>query len=462
MIDNSSISYIDYNNNSECKWKELLYNLFYEIKSEILGKRIEIDEDEYLDNIKKISIPKLITYIHDSIKILISTKIDLSKRQQKLEDEKFYLHLNDQGYISKKLDQDEKLKYENILKKLEEKERFLTKIKFHNILQKEAMENKILEYMEIEEEFEEMKEKLKYENGRFLDNERKDNEIIIIRSENSKLKNTINDLEKQNKNYEYLVEQLNIKINLLNEEISKLKIKIEEKQAEINLTQNCLNKEKNNFKLNHNKENNSVFNRNLLEYEENSSQTNMSERLKKGCYVNIQIDKGEKEKCEHNNTVKYYKYKNMNLHPYKFSKIKPKKIYSYKKKSENKTNNNNEKKSTKENTYANLNSNDILSITRNDNTEKLKPKIYKYFSGNNITKIKNNSCNKKSNYFPMNNSHIQHGKFSYLFNNKININNLCSMKKLLAYGSIRSLRTNSSKQTINKNKVLSYRSSSGE
>ena len=152
----------------------------------------------------------------------------------------------------------------------------------------------------------------------------------------------------------------------------------------------------------------------------------------------------------------------MNLHPYKFSQIKPKKIYSYKKKSENKTNNNNEKKSTKENTYANLNSNDILSITRNDNTEKLKPKIYKYFSGNNITKIKNNSCNKKSNYFPMNNSHIQHGKFSYLFNNKININNLCSMKKLLAYGSIRSLRTNSFKKTINKNKVLSYRSSSGE
>ena len=47
------------------------------------------------------------------------------------------------------------------------------------------MENKIEEYMEMEDEFEEMKTKLKYEDGRFLKNDRKDNEIIIIRGENS-------------------------------------------------------------------------------------------------------------------------------------------------------------------------------------------------------------------------------------------------------------------------------------
>ena len=50
------------------------------------------------------------------------------------------------------------------------------------------MENKIEEYMEIEDEFEEMKTKLKYEDGRFLNNDLKDNEIIIIRGENSILK----------------------------------------------------------------------------------------------------------------------------------------------------------------------------------------------------------------------------------------------------------------------------------
>ena len=31
----------------EHQWKELLYNLFYEIKSEILNTKLEIEEDEY-------------------------------------------------------------------------------------------------------------------------------------------------------------------------------------------------------------------------------------------------------------------------------------------------------------------------------------------------------------------------------------------------------------------------------
>ena len=88
MNENDSNSFLNKKKNSEHKNKELLYNLFYEIKSEILGSKIEIEEDEYQENLKKISIPKLITYIHDSIQILISSKIELSKNQQKLEDEK--------------------------------------------------------------------------------------------------------------------------------------------------------------------------------------------------------------------------------------------------------------------------------------------------------------------------------------------------------------------------------------
>ena len=75
------------NNSKEHKWKELLYELFYEIKSEILGKKIEIEEDEYQDNVRAITIPKLVNYIHDSIQILINKKIEDSKNQQKAEDE---------------------------------------------------------------------------------------------------------------------------------------------------------------------------------------------------------------------------------------------------------------------------------------------------------------------------------------------------------------------------------------
>ena len=49
----------------EHEWKELLYTLFYEIKSEILGHKIEIEEEEYQENVRTITIPKLVKYIHD-------------------------------------------------------------------------------------------------------------------------------------------------------------------------------------------------------------------------------------------------------------------------------------------------------------------------------------------------------------------------------------------------------------
>ena len=64
------------NSNKEHKWKELLYELFYEIKSEILGTKIEINEDEYQENVKTSTIPILIRYIHDSIQILIQKKTE--------------------------------------------------------------------------------------------------------------------------------------------------------------------------------------------------------------------------------------------------------------------------------------------------------------------------------------------------------------------------------------------------
>ena len=192
----------DTNKNKEHKWKELLYELFYEIKSEILGCKIEIEEDEYQENIKAITIPKLISYIHDSIQILIQKKIEDSKKEQKEEDDKYNIELNKNNNKTVPLNSDDRLLYENLIRKLEAKERVLSKINFQNKLQKDAMENKIGEYMEMEDEFEEMKTKLKYEDGRFLNNDRKDNEIYIIRGENSNLKKSITKLEQQITNLE--------------------------------------------------------------------------------------------------------------------------------------------------------------------------------------------------------------------------------------------------------------------
>ena len=427
MFDDESNSFINKKKNSEHKNKELLYNLFYEIKSEILGAKIEIEEDEYQENIKKITIPKLITYIHDSIQILISSKIELSKAQQKEEDEKNFP--KNKKYIQSdksSISIQEMKNYENIIRKLEEKERYLIKARFQDKLQKEAMENKINEYMDMEDEFEEMKTKLKYEDGRFLNNDRKDNEIIIIRSENSKLKNTVDELEKEISKLKNINNEQNKKINSLKEEIDKL-----------------------------NKHNNEIH-RFLLENEDNSNNLNLTERYTKNHtnnYLNIISD--SKETKDNNSTVRYYKYQRMNLQPTQYNKIK-KKIYSKKKSEGNKTSNNNEKKSTKENTNANMNSNDLLSTTRNEYTQKLKPKLNKYFSGNNINKIGNKSCNKKNKnninqYMPMNNSHIGYGKYTYLFGgNKNNINNLYSVKKIIANSSMKGLRPNSSTKITNK------------
>ena len=438
-MENDSNSYSNKKKNSEHKTKELLYNLYYEIKSEILGSKIEIDEDEYQDNINKISIPKLITYIHDSIQILITSKIELTKTQQRLEDEKFFSKNNkilnlEQNPISIS----EKKGYENIIRKLEEKERYLTKIQFQDKLQKEAMENKINEYMDMEDEFEEMKTKLKYEDGRFLNNDRKDNEIIIIRSENSKLKNTVDELENEINKLKNTISEQTKKIDSLKEEIEKLNNR------------------------------NSEMHRLLLENEDINHNLNLTERYTKNResnYLNIVSD--SKEPKDNNNSVKYYKYQRMNLQSTHYNKIK-KKIYSKKKSEGNKTSNNNEKKSTKENTNANMNSNDILSSTRNEYTQKLKPKLNKYFSGTNVNKAGNKSCNKKNKgnvnqYLQMNNSHLIYGKYTYLFGgNKNNINNLYSVKKIIANSSMKGLRPNSSTKIASKYRGLIYRSASGD
>ena len=94
--------------NSEHKWKELLYKLFYEIKSETLGAKSEIDEEEYQENINKITIPKLITYIHESIQILVMKKIESAKNDQKEEDKKYIQEMSDPDLSKYKINDKER------------------------------------------------------------------------------------------------------------------------------------------------------------------------------------------------------------------------------------------------------------------------------------------------------------------------------------------------------------------
>ena len=169
---------------STYKHKEQLYNLFYELKSEIQGCKIEIDEEEYEDNVRSITFSNIFKYVRDCIQILLKTKnATIHQLTSQLQ------------LTSSTTSRSDVVQYEALLRNAESKQRKLLRRVFMHRLQREAMENKISDYVDMEAEYEEMKTKYKYEDGRFLNNDRKDNEIYILRSENSKLKKEIVMLE---------------------------------------------------------------------------------------------------------------------------------------------------------------------------------------------------------------------------------------------------------------------------
>ena len=411
-------------NNKEHKWKELLYELFYEIKSEILGTKIEIDEDEYQENIKNTAIPKLVKYIHDSIQILIQKKIDDSKKEQKEEDKKNFSFNNKNKKLL--LNSDEMLQYENIIKKLEAKERYLNKLNFQNKLQKDAMENKISDYMEMEEEFEEMKTKLKYEDGRFLNNDRKDNEIIIIRGENSNLKKTIKNLEQQISNLNKEISEKAQLITDLESDKKNLKIKLDELQKQNDL----LNSHSINININNVTGPN---NKNSIQHTNNNNINSIN---------NI-------ENINRHISTKYPHYFNSELNTGIMKDEKMNKYFPYKKVNNKIINNKNTQR-------------EALSNTKNESSEKMKSDFFnKYFPGNRIHNNKNsmplnNSC-VKVNYFPIaGNKKSNNNNIKPFFNRNMNYN---LMKKVGSSGGNNSSRSATNKikgKVINHNNINEF------
>ena len=422
------------NTNKEHMWKELLYELFYEIKSEILGTKIEIEEEEYQENIKTITIPKLVKYIHDSIQILIKKKIDESKKEQKEEDNLIFNNKDNNMKIE--LDNNEMLKYETILKKLECKERYLTKLNFQNKLQKDAMENKISDYMEMEDEFEEMKTKLKYEDGRFLNNDRKDNEIIIIRGENSNLKKMIKKLEQQ--------------ITDLNKEISeKAKLISDLETEKKNLKE----------KLEEAKKHNDILNSHSININfNNMSGSNNKNSIQQNNNVN---SINNVENINRHTTTKYPHYFNSELNTGKIKDEKMSKYFPYKK-IHNKILNNKH------------NQRESLSNTKNESSEKLKSDfLNKYFTGKGINKNNNINVNGNTSNMPLNNSCVKVNYFPIAKNNKPNNNNIKPyfnrnmnynlMKKVVSSGGNNCSRSTTNKikgKVVNQNNIneINYQS----
>ena len=187
------------------KLKEELYEIYYSI-SQILNIRTESEPQEMIDKIQQSDPFQTLNYIRELISILVKkTRVTKIKEPNTFANE-------------------ERRQYENTLRKYESDIRNLVQKNFENKFQMEVVQSSLDEYAKIEEEFEEMKTKFKYENGKFLQNERKDNEIIILRAENTNLKKLIEKLEhKENNLIDKLKEQQTTikKLTIKNENIYK-------------------------------------------------------------------------------------------------------------------------------------------------------------------------------------------------------------------------------------------------
>jgi hypothetical protein len=110
------------------------------------------------------------------------------------------------------------IKYESMLQKNENIIRQLYKKIFHLKSKLDHQENSIIDLLTKEKEYEKLKEKTGayYINGKLIYNERKDNEIMILRTENSNLKSFIESKEKDIKNKDTEIIKLKEQILLYN------------------------------------------------------------------------------------------------------------------------------------------------------------------------------------------------------------------------------------------------------
>ena len=247
------------------KLKEELFSLYKVINDDIPNDKLPLNKNS-IQNISTFDSITLITYIKESLPLLISHKISEAITQNNND---FSIEMEENTNLKKEYKQ-----LENQLKKVENDNRYYLKNYLKSEIQKKVLDMKLNAYMCLEEEYEELKEKVKYEGGKFLDNERKDNEIFILRAENSSLKKEIVKLEnicknkdKRIKEHLKTIKELQNNVENLNHKIFSLKKSLSNfnNNNENNSKNRTLNKERNNSMVDlgiKNKEN--VFNK--IEY----------------------------------------------------------------------------------------------------------------------------------------------------------------------------------------------------
>ena len=282
--------------------KTQMYELYTDIKTFLVSTEKEKQNNEFQQEITSTTEPQtMINYLKNCIQILIDEKKNNKGKNDSMT-------TPDNNDILKQL--------ESYTKKLECDIKCYIKKVFTYKIQKDSLENKVKAYMEIEEEYEELKEKVKYENGKFLNNDRKDNEIIILRRENSNLKKEINKLEEKSKNFESKYNNAEDVIKGLKFKVAQLNKKIEEIKGEIDsirIRNKTINESNNEGSLNLNNLN---INKNIVEHYNKTIEKNSMDRINiiGNSKINIHLRQG----LTHNNSPS----NNLNIESAKNNQIK--------------------------------------------------------------------------------------------------------------------------------------------
>ena len=247
--------------------KSQLYSYYLDLLNEISTYSAQKIQKYPNLNFKNLSVSELIQNIKDSTSELINLKIS--------------------EIISQNINSNSYLQLENYTKKLENDIKSFYHLIFEYKIQINSLNDKINMYKVIQMEYEELKEKVKFHGGKFLDNERKDNEILILRQENNILKKEISKLDKINNLNETLKKNYMNKINNLQNEIDHLSKKLELKYNSNNSISNYNSSNASNINININN-NDNIMSKLIYKHDPdniNNIMSNNSSRKNKYSYL---------------------------------------------------------------------------------------------------------------------------------------------------------------------------------
>ena len=163
--------------------KQELYNLYKAIQNSIKENNINLNDLTDIQDISYYDCSALINNIKNITTLSLTYNNNFKNEEIKLSNNKN----KEEHYIQ----------MESMIKKLEFDIKYYLKNLLHYKIQNNSLEQKINSLMSIEEDYEDLKQKVKYDGSKFLENDRKENEIMILKNENSKMKKVITNLERQ-------------------------------------------------------------------------------------------------------------------------------------------------------------------------------------------------------------------------------------------------------------------------